>query len=46
MPVIAVDGGHAGVEAVIDKDLASAPLAVGLRADTLVLATDVDAAST
>lgn len=32
-----------GVEAVIDKDLASALLAVDLRADTLVLATEVEA---
>ncbi len=36
-------GGHRGVEAVVDKDLASALLAVGLGADVLVLATDVDA---
>ena len=43
VPVIAVDGGHEGIEAVIDKDLASALLAVGLEADVLVLATDVDA---
>ena len=46
VPVIAVDGGHAGVEAVIDKDLASALLATGLGADVLVLATDVDAVYT
>ena len=32
-----------GVEAVIDKDLASALLAVDLRADALVIVTDVDA---
>jgi carbamate kinase len=32
-----------GVEAVIDKDRASAVLAHGLRADLLVIATDVDA---
>jgi hypothetical protein len=44
--LIGVDGGHAGVEAVIDKDLASALLAIGLRADLLVLATDVDAVYT
>lgn len=43
IPVVAVDGGHAGVEAVIDKDLASALLAVGLDAELLILATDVDA---
>jgi carbamate kinase len=36
-------GHHRGVEAVIDKDLASALLAIDLRADTLVLATDVPA---
>jgi carbamate kinase len=46
VPVIAVDGGHAGVEAVIEKDLASALLAAGLGADVLVLATDVDAVYT
>ena len=32
-----------GVEAVIDKDRASALLATGVRADALVMATDVDA---
>ena len=32
-----------GVEAVIDKDLASALLAIDLQADALVIATDVDA---
>jgi carbamate kinase len=46
VPVIAADGGHEGVEAVIDKDLASGLLAVGLDADLLVLATDVDAVYT
>jgi carbamate kinase len=46
VPVIAKGNGHAGVEAVIDKDLASALLAVGLSADVLVLATDVDAVYT
>lgn len=43
VPVVTADGGHRGVEAVIDKDLASALLATGLDADVLVLATDVDA---
>jgi carbamate kinase len=40
-----VTAGHRliGVEAVIDKDLASALLAVDLRADALVIVTDVDA---
>jgi carbamate kinase len=37
------DGGHRGVEAVIDKDLSSCLLAVELEADALALATDVDA---
>ena len=36
-------GRFRGVEAVIDKDLASALLAIDLGVDTLVLATDVDA---
>jgi len=36
-------GGLRGVEAVVDKDLASARLAVELGADRLVLLTDVDA---
>ncbi len=44
IPVIEDDRGHQrGVEAVIDKDLASALLASDLRVETLVLATDVDA---
>ena len=43
VPVVRSGGGHVGVEAVIDKDLASALLAEGLSADLLVLATDVDA---
>lgn len=42
VPVIAVDGGYEGVEAVIDKDLATSLLAIDLGADVLVLATDVD----
>ena len=43
VPVVETPEGHEGVEAVIDKDLASALLAIGLSADVLVLATDVDA---
>jgi carbamate kinase len=44
VPVVEdADGRHHGVEAVIDKDLASSLLAIALRADALVLATDVDA---
>jgi carbamate kinase len=44
IPVVEDRHGHQrGVEAVIDKDLASALLAADLRADTLVLATDVEA---
>ncbi len=43
VPVVrGADGGDAGIEAVIDKDLASALLAHELGADVLVLATDVD----
>ena len=37
------DGGHRGVEAVIDKDLSAAFLASELKADALLLLTDVDA---
>ena len=44
IPVVARDdGGLVGVEAVIDKDLASALLARQLGADMLLLLTDVDA---
>ena len=43
VPVVADGVGQSGVEAVIDKDLASGLLAAGLGADILVLATDVDA---
>ncbi len=35
--------GMEGVEAVIDKDLCAALIAIGLRADCLIIATDVDA---
>jgi carbamate kinase len=44
IPVVhAGDGGYRGVEAVIDKDLSAAFLASELRADALLLLTDVDA---
>lgn len=42
IPVVRRGQRVAGVEAVIDKDLASALLATHLRVDLLVLATDVD----
>jgi carbamate kinase len=41
--VVDARGRYRGVEAVIDKDLASSLLAIDLGVDTLVLATDVDA---
>lgn len=40
------DGALTGVEAVIDKDLTAALIAAHLRADVLVIATDVEAAMT
>jgi carbamate kinase len=44
IPVVRrADGSYAGVEAVIDKDLASSLLAHSLKADALLLLTDVDA---
>ncbi len=44
IPVVAgPGGGHGGVEAVIDKDLAGALLAQSLRADAFLMLTDVDA---
>ncbi len=46
VPVARVGGILEGIEAVVDKDLASALLATELGADVLVLATDVDAVST
>lgn len=41
--VVDADRHQAGVEAVVDKDLSSAILAIGIGADLLILATDVDA---
>ena len=42
IPVIEKNGRLEGVEAVVDKDLATALLAIALGADRLVLVTDVD----
>lgn len=43
IPVVAEpDGGHRGVEAVVDKDRSAALLAREIGADLLVIATDVD----
>jgi carbamate kinase len=42
VPVVRSDGRLIGVEAVVDKDIASALLARRLQADLLVLLTDVD----
>lgn len=44
IPVVRRDGRLDGAEAVIDKDLAAAVLGPALGADTLVIATDVEAA--
>jgi carbamate kinase len=42
VPVVRRDGRIEGIEAVIDKDLASALLATHLRVDLLAMSTDVD----
>lgn len=42
VPVVRRGGRLEGIEAVVDKDLASALLAIGLRADLFVMLTDVD----
>ncbi|MFG2000060.1 carbamate kinase [Spirillospora sp. NPDC048911] len=42
VPVVRADGAFAGVEAVVDKDLAAQLLARRLGAGTLVIATDVE----
>ncbi len=44
IPVIEENGALKGIEAVIDKDLASERLATSIRADRLIILTDVDAA--
>src|SRR6478735_5320354 len=44
VPVVRTDGRLAGVDAVIDKDLAAALLADNLDCDVLVIATDVERA--
>jgi carbamate kinase len=43
VPVVSRDGGHDGIDAVIDKDHASALLAIGLGAKRLVILTQVPA---
>src|ERR687896_66280 len=43
VPVVARDGRHDGIDAVIDKDRASAVLAISLGADRLVILTQVPA---
>jgi carbamate kinase len=43
VPVVASDGRYDGIDAVIDKDRASAVLAIGLGADRLVILTQVPA---
>ncbi|MCL4447989.1 MAG: carbamate kinase [Thermoplasmatales archaeon] len=44
IPVVKTDGGYAGVEAVIDKDLASSLIAVELDVDSFIILTAVDSA--
>lgn len=46
IPVVKESGGYRGVEAVIDKDLASAVLARDIGADVLLILTDVDSVFT
>ena len=42
IPVVKTDHGYEGIEAVIDKDLASALVGKIVRADTLLILTDVE----
>lgn len=44
IPVVRTNGGYSGVEAVIDKDLASSLISIKLNVDTFVILTAVDAA--
>lgn len=44
IPVVRSNGGYSGVEAVIDKDLASALIATKLNVDIFIILTAVDAA--
>jgi carbamate kinase len=43
IPVMATEGGHRGIDAVIDKDYAAERLATSLGAEALVLVTSVEA---
>lgn len=42
VPVICENGAYRGIEAVIDKDFAASLLAIELKAERLIIATDVD----
>ncbi len=42
VPVISENGAYRGIEAVIDKDFAASLLAIELKAERLIIATDVD----
>ncbi len=42
IPVIAKDGHYVGVEAVVDKDLAAAVLAISIKEKLFIMLTDVD----
>ncbi len=45
VPVIRTEDGYKGVEAVVDKDLASQVLATSIKADLLIMLTDVEKAA-
>ncbi|MEE9150810.1 MAG: carbamate kinase [Thermoplasmata archaeon] len=42
VPVVRTTSGYKGVEAVVDKDLASQVLATGIKADLMIMLTDVE----